>query len=42
MNQLVSLAVAEKLSSLLTEDYLNQRAQHPETLFEVSLKLGGG
>lgn len=26
MNQLISLAVAEKLSSLLTIDYLNERA----------------
>jgi predicted DNA-binding ribbon-helix-helix protein len=26
MNQLISLAVAEKLSSLLTVDYLNERA----------------
>ena len=27
MNQLVTLAVAEKLSALLTEEYLEQRAQ---------------
>ena len=28
MNQLISLAVSEKISSLLTVDYLNERANH--------------
>jgi hypothetical protein len=28
VNQLVTLALAEKLSALMTEEYLNQRAAH--------------
>jgi len=37
MNQLISLAVAEKLSSLLTVDYLNERANRANP--EVFKKL---
>jgi hypothetical protein len=42
MNQLISLAVAKKLSSLLTVDYLNERANsaNPEEFKKLSEFLG--
>lgn len=41
MNQLISLAVAEKLSALMTEDYLNDRAQkaNPENFSKLLKKV---
>jgi hypothetical protein len=38
INQLITLALAEKISSLMTEDYLNERAEHGDrALFEAAL-----
>ena len=38
INQLITLALSEKISSLMTEDYINERAKHGDrTLFEAAL-----
>lgn len=38
INQLITLALTEKISSLMTEDYLNKRAEQGDrALFEAAL-----
>ncbi|MBA3869036.1 MAG: DUF6290 family protein [Chloroflexota bacterium] len=43
INQLITLALTEKISSLMTEDYINERAkQGDRKLFETALSKVAG